>query len=194
MSAAADTIFEAISDKAKIFSGLGHIIRRLFLVLLPLCVIGYLPIRFSLGAQIFVTTRLSFPFFFITVGIGLSPSWYLGVVKTVNDGRSFPIKFLVVISELVGLALRPFTLAIRIRLNLAVGRVMLKLFTSFSAGLFFPFTYRIFSLGGPILLGLGFGVFRVLFSFFELCIAVVQSVVFIVLVISYCGDVVIKPE
>nr|YP_009727229.1 ATP synthase F0 subunit 6 [Macridiscus melanaegis]QIA44494.1 ATP synthase subunit 6 [Macridiscus melanaegis]QUA05883.1 ATP synthase F0 subunit 6 [Macridiscus melanaegis] len=189
-----EEIVKMVPEKAKVLSGLGHIVSSLLLVLLPMCVVGYLPMSFSLGAQAFVTTSLSFPFFLMTVGVGFTPNWYLGLVKMVYDGSPFLIKFLVVLSELVGMLLRPFTLAIRMSLNLAVGSVMLKIFSSLSVGLLLPFTYSIFSLGGPVIVGMAFGLFSALFSFFELCMAFLQSMIFTMLIVSYCGDLLIKPE
>lgn len=115
-------------------------------------------------------------------------------MKIVYDGSHFLIKFLVVVSELVGLILRPFTLAIRIRLNLAVGRIMLKIFCSITVGLLFPFTYRIFRFGGPVVSGLIFSVFSLLFSGVELCIGILQSIIFCILIVFYCGDILVKPE
>lgn len=69
-----ERIISILPNKAKVFSGVGHLIVSLYLVLLPFCVVGYFPYRFSLGAQIAITTRLSFPFFIITVAIGFTPN------------------------------------------------------------------------------------------------------------------------
>ncbi|YP_009305274.1 ATP synthase F0 subunit 6 (mitochondrion) [Ruditapes philippinarum] len=189
-----ESIISMLPNKAKVFSGVGHLIVSLYLVLLPFCVVGYFPYSFSLGAQIAITTSLSFPFFIMTVAMGFTPNWYLGFVKMVYDGSHFLIKFLVVVSELVGLMLRPFTLAIRMSLNLAVGSMMLKIFCSMTVGLLFPFTYSIFSFGGPVVSGLIFSVFSLLFSGVELCMGILQSIIFCMLIVFYCGDILVKPE
>lgn len=110
------------------------------------------------------------------------------------DGSHFSIKLLVVVSELVGLVLRPFTLAIRIRLNLAVGRIMMKIFCSLAVGLLLPFSYRVFAFGGPVVLGVLSFFFSLLFRAIELVIGLLQSVIFTMLVVFYCGDALVKPE
>lgn len=70
--AAFDEAVNLIPKNAKAFPGVAHLIITLYIVLFPTCVIGYCPYRFSLGSQIAVTTAISFPFFFMTLGLNFT--------------------------------------------------------------------------------------------------------------------------
>nr|AAP74618.1 ATP synthase subunit 6 [Ruditapes philippinarum] len=189
-----DEAVNLIPKNAKAFPGVAHLIMTLYMVLFPTCVIGYCPYSFSLGSQIAVTTAISFPFFFMTLGLNFTTNWRLSLIKMVYDGSHFSIKLLVVVSELVGLVLRPFTLAIRMSLNLAVGSMMMKIFCSLAVGLLLPFSYSVFAFGGPVVLGVLSFFFSLLFSAIELVMGLLQSVIFTMLVVFYCGDALVKPE
>ncbi|WP_243844484.1 F0F1 ATP synthase subunit A [Salinibacterium sp. ZJ454] len=75
--------------------------------------------------------------------------------------------------------LRPITLTLRLLMNMVVGHLLLVLF--FSATHFFFFTLT----GLPSLFGVGTLAFGIVFTFFELLIAVLQAYIFALLTTVY---------
>lgn len=90
--------------------------------------------------------------------------------------------------------IRPITLAARLRLNVIVGNIIIKVGSSIVLGIFFPFSYSILRLGFPVLLRIAFLVLSFFIRLVEFCVICLQTRIFYGLVVSYLAEVIIKPE
>nr|YP_010254936.1 ATP synthase F0 subunit 6 [Venerupis aspera]YP_010455420.1 ATP synthase F0 subunit 6 [Ruditapes variegatus]QUA05875.1 ATP synthase F0 subunit 6 [Venerupis aspera]UUA63025.1 ATP synthase subunit 6 [Ruditapes variegatus] len=189
-----DSILKEMPGKSKVCSGTSFLVTSLYLVLFPTCVLGYFPYSFSLGAHFVISASLSFPFWFMTFMININPNWRLAWIKVVYEGSSFIPTFMVLVSEWISLVIRPFTLAARLSLNLIVGSLLMKIFFSYTVGLFLPFSYSLFSLGLPVLSSLMAFSISFLIGFVEICLMVVQATIFVTLIVFYAAEVLVKPE
>ena len=72
-----DAIVVRMPEASKISSVTPHLMVRLFIYLLSVCVIGVFPYSFPLGAHVVIRIGLAFPFWFITFAINLNVNWRL---------------------------------------------------------------------------------------------------------------------
>nr|YP_010555883.1 ATP synthase F0 subunit 6 [Marcia recens]UYR95115.1 ATP synthase subunit 6 [Marcia recens] len=181
-------------EMSKVWSGTSHLMVTLFIYLLNICVIGYLPYTFPLASHFMISAGLSFPFWFMSFMINSNLNWRLAWIKSVCEGNSFFASFIVIGSECISILIRPITLAARLSLNVVVGNIMMKMASSLVVSLFFPFSYSIFSFGIPIIMGLMLAFVSFFITLVEFCVMCLQTMIFYSLVISYMAEVMVKPE
>nr|YP_010555856.1 ATP synthase F0 subunit 6 [Marcia hiantina]UYR95088.1 ATP synthase subunit 6 [Marcia hiantina] len=189
-----DSLISGMPEMSKVWAGTPYLMVSLFFLLLSICVMGFLPYSFPLAAHVIISGGLSLPFWFMTFSVNFNPNWRLAWIKSVCEGNSFVVSFIVIGSECISILIRPITLAARLSLNVIVGNIMLKMASSMVVSLFFPFSYSLFSLGMPIISGGFCGALSLSLSMVEFCIMCLQTGIFYSLVVSYLSEVMVKPE
>nr|YP_010555869.1 ATP synthase F0 subunit 6 [Marcia japonica]UYR95101.1 ATP synthase subunit 6 [Marcia japonica] len=189
-----DVLVGGMPETSKIWSGTPHLMVSLFFLLLSICILGFLPYSFSLGAHVVISSSLSLPFWFMSFSVNFNPNLRLLLIKSIYEGNSFVVSFFVIGSEFISILIRPVTLAARLSLNVIVGNLVLKMVSLVVVMLLFPFSYQLTILSKPILLGVICGLVAFGLSMAEFCILCLQTSVFYGLVVTYLSEAAVKPE
>lgn len=160
------------------------------LVLLSFNVGGVIPYRYAVRIHFVVRLSFAIPFWFITFMLNFNPNWRLFWLVRIREGGFLLPTAIAIISEWVRILVRPITLACRLRINIFVGQVLIKLASIIAVGMLFPFGWESFSVLGSIFWQ---GVTMFLFCV-ELGVRLMQTLIFVGLVVYYVYEVVIGPE
>merc|ERR1711976_687613 len=150
----------------------------LFLFLVTLNLSGLIPYAFPYTTQVYVTLTLTatfwFPLFFLS--LRASPRQYMASLVP----RGTPLFFapFVALLEVLTLLVRPVTLTLRLMVNIFAGHILLRLLARVAArGVLMP--------GMPLFVG---GLLSALIFLLEMLVAVVQSYVYVLLLILYAQE------
>lgn len=146
-----------------------------FMFILFSNLLGMLPYGFTVTSHFAITLTLALFFFIIITIIGFVNHGLKFLSLFLPEGAPIVLAPLLIFLELVSYLARPFTLALRLFLNMTAGHVVLKVFAGFSAGL-------------GIYLGVFPALFNVLFVGFEFFVATLQAYIFTVLLCVYLND------
>ncbi len=137
--------------------------------------LGMLPYSFTITSHFAVTLTLAMFFFIVITIIGFMNHGLHFLSLFLPAGAPKALAPLLVFLELVSYLVRPFTLSLRLFLNMMAGHVILKVFAGFSVmvGVYFGFL--------PAL-------FNVLFVGFEFFVAALQAYIFTILICIYLND------
>jgi F-type H+-transporting ATPase subunit a len=154
------------------------LIFTLFSFIVSMNFIGLLPLSFTNTSQIIMTATLSFSVIvgIILLGVHLKSLKFFEIFIPSNvPGILLP--FLVLI-EIVSFSIRPLSLALRLCANMMAGHTLLNIIGSFFFALIF-----LSKLSGVII-----WVLLIAVGILEICIAVLQAYVFVMLVCVYMND------
>jgi len=150
-------------------------------ILLTNNLFGLFPYSFTLSSHIIFTFGLSF-YTFLSLNMVVSFRFltdFLGIF--LPKGTPFFIIPLLVVIELVSYLSRLFSLAIRLFANIMSGHTLVHILLSFVSKMFFNGRFTFFFVLIP------FGLCQLIF-FMEFGIAILQTYVFITLVVNYLKD------
>ncbi|NCP62562.1 MAG: F0F1 ATP synthase subunit A [Alphaproteobacteria bacterium] len=147
----------------------------LFMFILFANLFGMLPYSFTITSHFAVTLSLALLFFITITIIGFVRHGLHFFSLFLPAGAPKVLAPLLIVLELVSYLVRPFTLSLRLFLNMMAGHVILKVFAGFS-----------------VMVGMYFGIFpalfNVLFVGFEFFVAGLQAYIFTILVCIYLND------
>ena len=180
-----------LPPKVKTMGGRAHLFVTLLLVLIMFNIGGVFPYSYPVIAHFIASISFALPFWFITFILNFNPNWSLFWLIRIRQGGSLMPTAIAIISEWVSLIARPVTLMCRLRINIIVGQLVLKLVSSLSVGILYPFGIFNVSVFVSSLVWL-------LITYFlfvvELCVGLLQSFIFVGLLVFYVYEVVIRPE
>ena len=151
------------------------LVSGLFIIILGRNIWGLFPYIFGVTTQIVVTSTLSIVIWLCIVSSSLefSPSHFFAhLTPQGSPGLLAPVLNLI---EIVRNIIRPLTLALRLRINMATGHVLISLMSTRGVFLMFPLSILLFFL---ILLVRGY-------LLFEIGICFIQGFVFRLLRVNY---------
>jgi len=147
----------------------------LFMFILFANLFGMLPYSFTITSHFAITLSLALLFFVAITIIGFVRHGLHFFSLFLPAGAPKALAPLLIFLELVSYLVRPFTLSLRLFLNMMAGHVILKVFAGFS-----------------VMVGMYFGIFpalfNVLFVGFEFFVAGLQAYIFTILVCIYLND------
>ena len=159
-----------------------NLILTIFLVILVFNYLSLVPYSFTLTAHLATCLTLS-----ITVWLGATVlGFYLNGLKFLamflpfNSPASLVVPFILI--ETLGYLVRPISLGVRLAANLAAGRLLLALGSSF---IYFLFSSSYITINLISILPLAL---LIAFSYLEFAVALIQTYVFSLLSISYIHD------
>ncbi len=146
----------------------------LFMFIMMANLLGMLPYSFTLTSHIIVNFALGLLVFVIVTFIGIMHHGWHFFRLFFPEGIPWAIAPILIPIEVISYLIRPVTLAVRLFANMLAGHVLLKILAFFTM-----------SLG---LLGVFPLIFNVLFTGFEVLIALLQAYVFTILTCIYLND------
>nr|YP_010990147.1 ATP synthase F0 subunit 6 [Polymesoda caroliniana]WOV69035.1 ATP synthase F0 subunit 6 [Polymesoda caroliniana] len=193
-------LVEGMVDKMKtenisFFLGGAHLYVTLFLFMLCVNLMGLMPFIYPLGIHILMIFGFAFPFWFMGLLAHVNLNWKLFLASQIesseiNDIMTDVVACMMIVSELVSILVRPITLCCRLSVSMFIGQLIMKFLTTFSMSLFY-FSY--FSVAdfvlGVVVLGFTMFLFVV-----ELCVAILQALIFTGLCVFYASEVKLKVE
>nr|YP_010311982.1 ATP synthase F0 subunit 6 [Corbicula sandai]QVD39153.1 ATP synthase F0 subunit 6 [Corbicula fluminea]QYH50561.1 ATP synthase F0 subunit 6 [Corbicula sp. QL-2021]WNS59837.1 ATP synthase F0 subunit 6 [Corbicula fluminea]BCT98254.1 ATP synthase F0 subunit 6 [Corbicula sandai] len=182
------------TEKVKVFTGSTHVFVCLFMFLVSMNISGLLPFIYPLTFHLIVTSSFSVPFWLMSVLVNFNFNWKLFFITQIesSEGKVFMtyvISLMMVVSETISILVRPITLSARLSMNMFIGQMIMKVLTSVSVGIFYPFTYFggvTFSL---VMLSLSGFYFIV-----EVCMSILQAIIFTGLCVFYVSEVKLKVD
>nr|UPX88965.1 ATP synthase F0 subunit 6 [Xylophagaidae sp. E23]UPX88977.1 ATP synthase F0 subunit 6 [Xylophagaidae sp. E81] len=172
------------NQRMNFYSGSVHFIFALVCLVFSLNFMGSFPYLYSLSSHGVVIFSLSLPLW-ITFSICCFPqNFYYLFGESFSGSHPLAITVMLLISELVSIFARPFTLTLRMCVNVIVGQVMLALLGSKVSYLLFlsPLTFaNFFNL--TMMGGLMVSMF-----FVETLVMVIQTGVFVMLLVFFGED------
>lgn len=102
---------------------------------------------------------------------------------------TYVVSLIIVVSEIIRILVRPITLCARLRINIFIGQIIMKVLTSVSVGIFYPFSYFGGIISRVIFLG-----FRAFYFVVEICVRILQAIIFTGLCVFYVREVKVKVE
>ena len=168
----ASMIGDTVGKKGKAYA---PFIFTLFMFILFANLFGMLPYSFTITSHFALTLFLALLFFVAITIIGFVRHGLHFFSLFLPAGAPKALAPLLILLELVSYLVRPFTLSLRLFLNMMAGHVILKVFAGFS-----------------VMVGAYFGIFpalfNVLFVGFEFFVAGLQAYIFTILVCIYLND------
>lgn len=151
------------------------LIFSIFIFILLCNGLGMMPYSFTVTSHIIVTFAIALSLFIFTIMIGIIRNGFGFFSHFCPKGIPLVIMPIIMILDIISFLTRPFTLALRLALNMVVGHVLIKVVAGFSLilGLIWAWV--------PIL-------FVVLLNGLELFVAILQAYVFTMLVCVYLGE------
>lgn len=147
----------------------------IFMLVLMGNVLGMIPMSFTFTSHIAVTGALALMVFFLTTCIGIFRHGTHFFSLFLPKGLPIAIAPIMILIELISYFSRPFTLSVRLAVNMMAGHTVLKIIAGFS-----------------VLMGAAFGVVPMLVTSaligLELLIAFIQAYVFALLSCIYLKD------
>lgn len=146
-----------------------------FMFVLTGNLLGVVPYSFTFTSHIIVTFALALVIFLIVTAIGFMRHGLHFLRLFFPEGTPIFLAPLLVPIEILAYLMRPVSLSVRLFANMLAGHVMLKLFAGFTiaAGVYFGW--------GPIAI-------NIMFSGFEIFVAVIQAYIFTVMTCLYLND------
>jgi F-type H+-transporting ATPase subunit a len=158
------------------------LIFTIFMIVLMGNLLGMVPYSFTYTSHIAVTATLAIGVFILMTAVGLA---YHGLhFFSIFLPKGLPIFLipLIVVIEVISYLARPFSLAVRLFVNMVAGHTLLKVFAGFNVALF------------GTLLGNTLGLLPLFFNVaiigLEVLIAVIQAYVFAILTCAYLKTVI----
>ena len=136
---------------------------------------GMLPYSFTVTSHFAVTLAMAMFFFIVITIIGFYHHGLHFFSLFLPDGAPKALAPLLIVLEMISYLVRPFTLSLRLFLNMTAGHVVLKVFAGFSVAF-------------GVYLGAFPALFNVLFVGFEFFVAALQAYIFTVLLCVYLND------
>ncbi len=168
----ANMIGDTVGKGGKIYA---PFIFTVFMFVLFSNLFGMLPYSFTVTSHFAVTLVLAMLFFLVITAIGFKRHGLHFLSLFLPAGAPKALAPLLIFLELVSYLVRPFTLSLRLFLNMMAGHVILKVFAGFS-----------------VMVGAHFGIFpalfNVLFVGFEFFVAGLQAYIFTILICIYLND------
>lgn len=168
----ANMIGDTVGKGGKIYA---PFIFTVFMFVLVSNLFGMLPYSFTVTSHFAVTLVLAMLFFLVITAIGFKRHGLHFLSLFLPAGAPKALAPLLIFLELVSYLVRPFTLSLRLFLNMMAGHVILKVFAGFS-----------------VMVGAYFGIFpalfNVLFVGFEFFVAGLQAYIFTILICIYLND------
>ena len=168
----ANMIGDTTGSKGKVYA---PFIFTIFMFILFCNLFGMLPYSFTVTSHLAVTLTLAMFFFVVITIIGFVKHGLHFFSLFLPAGAPKALAPFLVLLELVSYLVRPFTLALRLFLNMMAGHVILKVFAGFS-----------------VMVGIYFGIlpalFNVIFVGFEFFVAGLQAYIFTILICIYLND------
>ncbi len=168
----ANMIGDTVGKGGKIYA---PFIFTVFMFVLFSNVFGMIPYSFTVTSHFAITIVLAMFFFIVITIIGFMRHGLHFLSLFLPAGAPKVLAPLLIFLELVSYLVRPFTLSLRLFLNMMAGHVIIKVFAGFS-----------------IMVGAYFGIFpalfNVLFVGFEFFVAGLQAYIFTILICIYLND------
>nr|AKZ29892.1 ATP synthase F0 subunit 6 [Geloina coaxans] len=182
------------TEKIKVFSGGVHVFVCLFMFLVFMNISGLLPFIYPLSIHLIITSSFSVPFWFMSVMVNFNFNWKLFFVTQIesSEGKvlmTYVVSLMMVVSEMISILVRPITLCARLSMNMFIGQMIMKVLTSVSVGIFYPFSYF-----GGIISSLVFLWFSGFYFIVEVCVSILQAIIFTGLCVFYVSEVKLKVD
>nr|UJH93346.1 ATP synthase F0 subunit 6 [Chamelea striatula] len=177
--------FSIILSPLKGTSGITHVLSSLLITLMVMNVGGVFPYSYPLMSHFVASASFAFPFWFVTLALNFNPNFRLFMLAGIRQGGVLFPTGMAMVSEFVSMFARPLTLTCRLSMNIIVGQLVLKLVSCMCVGMLFPF-----GLSGvtPVIMNLGWFILSTLFFVMEVCVAILQSCIFVGLLVFYLRE------
>ncbi len=163
---------DSIGNKGKQYA---PFLFTIFMFILFANLFGMIPYSFTVTSHFAVTLTLAMFFFIVITLIGFMNHGLRFFGLFLPDGAPKALAPLLFVLEFISYLVRPFTLSLRLFLNMTAGHVVLKVFAGFSVAF-------------GIYLGIFPALFNVIFVGFEFFVAALQAYIFTVLLCVYLND------
>ena len=150
---------------------LSVLLLSLFITILSFNFVGLIPFNYSFSSQAWFSFSLALLFFFVSLLI-LSSSLKAVLSKFIPSNVSTSLGLFLFWVEVISILVRPLTLTLRLCANITAGHVLIGLLASRAVREKTSISFLIICLGAS-------------FTVFELCICLIQAVVFVILLVSY---------
>jgi ATP synthase subunit 6 len=155
---------------------------NLFSLIVFCNLIGLIPYSFTITSHLIITFLLSFSVFIGVTLIGFNKNRFAIASLIIPANSSVILALILVPIEFVSYIAKPFSLGVRLFINLMAGHTLLKVIFGFSWGLVLMDNFIFFSLHLiPLCL-------LILLMGLELGVALIQAYVFIILTCIYLND------
>nr|YP_010393134.1 ATP synthase F0 subunit 6 [Lithoredo abatanica]UPX89236.1 ATP synthase F0 subunit 6 [Lithoredo abatanica]UPX89248.1 ATP synthase F0 subunit 6 [Lithoredo abatanica] len=171
------------------YGGFSHFSFTLFLMIFMMNFLGCVAYFPALAVHWKMWISISIPCWMASLMYTWPENLRMFFANMVSPDQPYYLTALLIVSEIMSLLARPVTLALRVWVNMLIGQLFLHFLAS---GLVVAF-FSSFSVGA------GFGVFMYAFLGFgmtlaEMCVVVIQSVIFVKLVLIYSSEGVFDSE
>nr|WHN64056.1 ATP synthase F0 subunit 6 [Pholas orientalis] len=166
------------------FSGHIHFLISFMLLLMTINFFGTLPLLDCLVVHHVVVMSLAFPLWFVTVSCKFPPNFYYYLTNLYGSDFHLALCALIVIVELISILIRPFTLCVRLFMNVLFGQFLLSTVSTKMVYWMMvnPWTS---SFGMKLVV---FGPMFFILTVAELGVLLFQTMIFIMLIVSYVDD------
>uniref|UniRef100_UPI00315DB3A3 ATP synthase F0 subunit 6 n=1 Tax=Glauconome virens TaxID=457868 RepID=UPI00315DB3A3 len=182
------------TEKVKVFTGGVHVFVCLFVFLVSMNISGLFPLIYPLSIHLIITCSFSVPFWLMSVLVNFNFNWKLFFVTQIesSEGKvlmTYVVSLMMVVSEVISILVRPITLCARLSMNMFIGQMIMKVLTSVSVGIFYPFSYF-----GGLMSSIVFIGFSAFYFIVEICVSILQAIIFTGLCVFYVSEVKLKVE
>nr|YP_010393182.1 ATP synthase F0 subunit 6 [Teredothyra matocotana]UPX89344.1 ATP synthase F0 subunit 6 [Teredothyra matocotana] len=165
------------------YGGYSHFFFSLFLLIFSMNFLGCVAYFPALAVQWKMWISISFPCWVASIIYTWPENISVFFANMVSADQPYYLTALLIVSEIMSLLARPVTLSLRIWVNMLIGQMFLHFFASGLVVAFFK------SLGfSSVLFFVLYGLLGVFMTGAELCVVVIQSVIFVKLIFIYSGE------
>nr|UPX89020.1 ATP synthase F0 subunit 6 [Xyloredo sp. E88]UPX89032.1 ATP synthase F0 subunit 6 [Xyloredo sp. E89] len=172
------------TQRMNFYSGSVHLVFTLVSVVFILNFMGSFPYLYSLSSHLVVVFCMSLPFWIVFSVCVFPQNFYYLFGESFSGDHPLAISVMLLISEMVSIFARPFTLTLRMCVNVIIGQVVLSLV---GANLSFLIFFSSFSYYGVFNFFLMSGLLVGLF-FIETLVMLIQTGVFTMLLVFFGED------
>lgn len=158
--------------------GLTRIIASLFIIIILINLLGIVPYVFSTSSHLYFTLLIGLPLWLLIIISRLSHWPKIFIAHFLPDGAPDWLNPFLVLIESSSITVRPLTLSFRLAANISAGHIVLALISLYAA----------VSLFTSLPLAIILLITTLFYILFELCICVIQSYIFCLLLSLYSED------
>nr|QXJ42653.1 ATP synthase F0 subunit 6 [Dicyathifer mannii]UXF59414.1 ATP synthase F0 subunit 6 [Dicyathifer mannii] len=165
------------------YGGYSHFSFTLFLVIFLMNFFGCVAYFPALAVHWKMWISFSIPCWMASLAYTWPENFRMFFANMVSPEQPYYLTALLIVSEIMSLLARPVTLSLRVWVNMLIGQVFLHFLASGFVVSFFK-SFSVKSFLGVLMYGFfGFGM-----TLAEMCVVVIQSVIFVKLIFIYSGE------
>nr|YP_010393050.1 ATP synthase F0 subunit 6 [Xylophaga washingtona]UPX88948.1 ATP synthase F0 subunit 6 [Xylophaga washingtona]UPX88960.1 ATP synthase F0 subunit 6 [Xylophaga washingtona] len=172
------------TQRVNYYSGSVHFVFSLVCVVFIFNFMGSLPYLYSLSSHLAVVFCLSFPLWVVFSICVFPQNFYFLFGESFSGDHPLAITVMLLISELVSIFARPFTLTVRMVVNIVIGQVVLSLIGAKVSYLIFLSSFSTYGVFDFFFMS---GLLVMMF-FVETLVVLIQTGVFSMLLVFYGED------